>query len=91
MAGFGEDLAESPRVVTSSVISAGGQQRALAVWAQIGFFFFFVALDFNFCNFIGATDCMCIARGLWQAVFGIGVHSAWAEFLICWWAAACCA
>lgn len=36
MTGSGEGLAGSPWVVTSSVIPAGSQQRALAVWAQIG-------------------------------------------------------
>lgn len=54
--------------MTSSVIPAGGQQRALGVWAQIGFLFF-VTLDFNFCNFISVTDCECVARDLWQAVW----------------------
>lgn len=51
----------------------------------------FVTLSLNFCNFIGVTDCMCVARGLWQPLFGIGVHFAWARFLTCWRAPACCA
>lgn len=54
IAGSGEGLAGSPRVVTSRVIPAGGQQRALAVWAHVGFFCG-GAVDFNFCNFIGVT------------------------------------
>lgn len=82
--------AGSPQAVTFSVIPAGGQQRAPAVWAQIGLFFL-IAVSFNFCDFIAVTDSVCVARGLWQAVLGIGVHFARAKFLICWWAAACCA
>lgn len=70
MAGSGRHLAGSPGAVTFSVIPARGQQRAPALWAQIGFFFFFVAVSFNFCNFIGVTDSMCVARGLWQALLG---------------------
>lgn len=54
MAVSGEGLVGSLRVLTSSVIPAGGQQRALAVWDQSGFFFF-MALLFNFCNFIDVT------------------------------------
>ena len=62
MAGSDEGLTGSPQVVTSSVVPAGGQQRAPAVWAQIGSFF--VALDLSLCSFIGVTGCMCVARGL---------------------------
>lgn len=63
----GEGLVRSSRLLTSSVILAGGQQRALAVWYQTGFSFFFfilVALHFNFCNFIDVTVCRYIARSL---------------------------
>lgn len=38
----GEGLVRSSRLLTSSVILAGGQQRALAVWYQTGFSFFFL-------------------------------------------------